>query len=85
MTNSQYTKVLNCVKCGISISIAMKRLFGTSPSREQFTKEQYKQLRIYRLLRRANCLNTAVDYGFVAYYVNQIYVKNEKTDKTEST
>jgi len=44
MTNQQFNKILDCVKCGINIPVALRRLYGIKPNRPKLSKDQYKEL-----------------------------------------
>lgn len=79
MTKQQFNKILACVNCGISISVAMRRLFGTQSDRPKLLKDQYRKLLIVQFLFYKNREDDyTIDYDLIEYISKKEYVEINK-------
>jgi hypothetical protein len=79
MTNQQFNKILDCVKCGISIPIAMRRLYGIKPNRPKLFKNQYRELQlILFLFNKYREGKHIIDYDIIEYINGKEFVEINK-------
>ena len=79
MTNLQYRKILDCVKSGISISIAIRRIVKSADEKKTLTPAQYRHLLVASMLvNHKNYIYPKIDLDLMEYLNQQVGIKREK-------